>query len=132
WFPVIVSSVGRVVQGKFAAAMGNPPPADTTLDQRLQNAYKSTHQGRAPVKLVSGGGGKGRYTLRSPLRRRRRGKDALHTRGAPKTPGARASGRCASECGTQRCAKERLPCRFMRRAMSASTTRRPAPAPRCC
>ena len=29
--------------------------------------------GRGAVKLVSGGSGKGRYSLRSPLRRRRRG-----------------------------------------------------------
>jgi hypothetical protein len=52
-----------------------PPLADTILDQRLQNAYKM------------------------PLRG-----DALRTRGATKTPGARTAGRRASVRRTQRCA----------------------------
>ena len=33
------------------------------------------------------------------------GNEALRTCGAPKTPGARVSGRWASVCGTQRCAR---------------------------
>ena len=59
-------------------AMCAPPLADASLDRRLQNAYKSTRRGRTPVKLGA-------------LRRRRRGEEALRTRGAPKTPGARVS-----------------------------------------
>jgi hypothetical protein len=47
-----------------------------SLDQRLQNAYKSTRRG-----------------------------DALRTRGTPKTPDARAARRCASVRGTQRCVR---------------------------
>jgi hypothetical protein len=69
-----------------------PPLAHASLDWRLQNAYKSTRRGRGAVKLA-------------PLRRRRRGEEALRTCGAPKTPGARVSGRCASVRGTQRCAR---------------------------
>ena len=51
-----------------------PPLADASLDRRLQNAYKSTRRG-----------------------------EALRTRGAPKTSGARVSGRWASVRGTTRC-----------------------------
>jgi hypothetical protein len=53
-----------------------PPLADASLDRRLQNAYKSTRRG-----------------------------EALRTRGAPKTSGARVSGRCASVRGTPRGAR---------------------------
>ena len=53
-----------------------PPLADTILDPRLQDAYKM------------------------PLRG-----DALRTRGATKTPGARTAGRRASVRRTQRCAR---------------------------
>src|SRR5262249_51581055 len=52
--------------------MGKPPLADASLDRRRQNAFKSPRRGAA-----------------------------LRTRGAPQTPGARVSGRCASVRGTQ-------------------------------
>ena len=51
-----------------------PPLADASLDRRLQNAYKSTRRG-----------------------------EALRTRGAPKTSGARVSGRCERTRNTRRC-----------------------------
>src|SRR5215470_4417758 len=86
-------------------AMCAPSLADASLDRRRQNAYKSPCRGRTPVKLGA-------------LRRRRRGEggplnwppsahlvagnEALRTRGALKTPGARVSGRCASVRGTPR------------------------------
>jgi hypothetical protein len=60
----------------LCGAMCAPPLADASLDRRLQHAYKSPRRG-----------------------------EALRTRGAPKTPDARVSGRCASVRGTQRWAR---------------------------
>ena len=53
-----------------------PPLADASLDRRRQHAYKSPRRG-----------------------------EALRTRGAPNTPGARVSGRWASVRGTPRGAR---------------------------
>ena len=56
------------------------------------------------------------------------GESPLRSNGAM-SPGARASGRCASVRGTPRCARRR-PCHCMSKATSASTMRRSAPASR--
>src|SRR5438093_3691540 len=56
--------------------MGKSPLADASLDRRLQNAYKSPRRG-----------------------------EALHTRGATTTPGARAARRGASVRRTPRCTR---------------------------
>src|SRR5207244_10261264 len=55
---------------------GKPPLADASLDRRLQNAYKSPRRG-----------------------------EALHTRGATTTLGARAARRGASVRRTPRCTR---------------------------
>ena len=60
---------------EWRISMYAPPLADASLDRRLQNAYKSTRRG-----------------------------EALRTRGAPKTSGARVSGRwCERTRNTRRC-----------------------------
>jgi hypothetical protein len=60
-------SLSLTAAGQALTSCVFPPLADASLDRRLQNAYKSTRRGEVP-----------------------------RTRGTPKTPGARVSGRCAS------------------------------------
>ena len=84
WPPMLCwQGLGNNSQLCSHQAMGALPLADASLDRRRQNAYKSTRREGRPLHWDA-------------LRRRRRGEEALRTRGALKTPGARVSGRWAS------------------------------------